>query len=404
MPVIGEVAWENLMRVDFEEGIHAPAMRVGTGRNWDWRTYDSLEQVREIWKSLEDESTHRVFQTYDWVKSWYGAVGIHRAVRPFVMVGFDRGKPMVLFPFGIKKTRTLTSIVWLADDWGDYNMPLISNDVELRSGDPSAIWKTVIGQAGKIDIVELAKQSPASGHMIDNPLFHPSIVEEDNKAFLLELTSDIDDLKAAIHSPKTWHGYQRKFKKLSKNHVGVRFEEAKLPEERDALMHRLLVAKEKELRQSGKSNAFADPCSIEFLRSVASNPTGPARLFSLFADGEPIAITLCLQEQRSLLLYQTVYDTDFYRYSPGILLLHHIILTAAAEGNICFDCSFGADEYKKQICTRSVDVGRILVARTWKGHAYKWMRTAILSVRRKIKAEPVLYKTALRINSRLNRA
>ena len=57
-----------------------------------------------IWRALEEECDHYVFQCYDWLSHWHQTIGINtKNIQPCIAVVTDNGIPVALFPFGIRK-------------------------------------------------------------------------------------------------------------------------------------------------------------------------------------------------------------------------------------------------------------------------------------------------------------
>ena len=386
----------------FEDHHSFPTNDYSSMRQWSWQLFTDISSARDIWEKLEAQSTIRVFQTYAWISAWYKEIGCNEGFEPRIVVGRCNGKVSALFPMALKRNIVGTSLVWLAEDWKDYNMPIAHVDLELNPIEVSKLWEMVFEVAGPADILELVKQSPIRGHSIFNKFYKENEMLEDDCAFLLQLSSNKQELRDAIHSPKTWHGYKRKLRKLKKIGEEVSFEEASNASDRIALVADMLERKVKALDETGKSNPFKEKSAIAFLTRMVADAPNTCRVFALRVNQKPIAITLCFQEQNNLLLYQTVYDNEYSQYSPGILLLHYIIFSAAAEGMRTFDCSYGADHYKSVICNQKITVGRVVEAYTLKGSVLKFMRYATLSVRRIVKSNPRIYRAALSWNKRLH--
>ena len=44
------------------------------------------KELSLIWKALEKECNHYVFQSYDWLANWYKTIGINNNILPKVIV------------------------------------------------------------------------------------------------------------------------------------------------------------------------------------------------------------------------------------------------------------------------------------------------------------------------------
>ena len=262
------------------------------------------------------------------------------------------------------------------------------------------MWDKVVELTGPLDILELAKQAPILAHNLPNVFHHPKSFPEDNNAYVLDLQSDVGALMASIHTNKTWKGYRRKCHKLERQGE-LLFEEIADAERRRQMTRNMLEIKAIDLAMHGRGNPFESQENIEFLARIAHSQPQISRLFALTLDGKPVATTICLTEKTNLIMYQTSYDRTYSNTSPGALLFHHMIRTAAAEGYLTFDLSYGDDEYKKSICNRTLKIDRAIIATSSKGKLLMRMQQIKLAARRQAKANPLIYKTALAVNRKL---
>lgn len=369
--------------------LHVPAFA--------WVCHRSLEDAEAVWRELQVRGDYRVFQDYDWVACWYRNLGRPAGVEPRIVTGSLGGEVQILFPLGISKAGGLRRLIWLGDGWNDYNAPVTGPAEMADVLATTDLWTNVLKAAGAADLLEISKQAPEFANGRPNPAFLSESVQEDNSTHLLDLSGDPETLRAAIHSPRTWQNFDRKRRKLAKA-GNLEFREETDPAERLLVIDAMLRNKSEELRAAGKRDPFAEAGAQAFIRDVVTGFPGIARLFTLRLDGRPIVTTLCLVERDALLLYQTTYDRAHGNASPGALLLHHIIFLAAREGYAVYDCLFGDDPYKLQICNRSLPLGRVLVPLNARGRIAKYLTMSRLLAIRQVKKSAVLSRTARRVN------
>lgn len=366
-------------------------MSLGKNGDIEWKCFYRLDEAEKHWRELMHYGNYRVFQDFDLVKTWFRTIGKESNVAPrIVVVTFDEN-PVILFPLGIYRSFGIRRLAWLGSDWNDYNGPVVG-DHKLLASIPD-VWGGVLKLIGEADILEVSKQAPCYGENLPNVIALPESVTEDNSTHILDLQSDEEALRASIHSSRTWQGFDRKRRKLEK--MGdLTFHEEREPEEKRAIVSEMLRIKVEDLTALGKRNPFTSEGATQFLPSIAHDCPDISRVFTLRLDGEVIAITFCLVEEKTLLLYQTSYDKSFGYASPGALLLHSIIFKAAEEGYDTFDCLFGDDPYKLKICNRSVSVGRALVPISAIGVGLKYLTIGKIALTRKVKHSPFLFSTA----------
>ena len=84
------------------------------------------KELSLIWKALEKECDHYVFQSYDWLANWYKTIGISNYnILPKIIVVSKNSIPIALLPLGIRKSLGARVLEFLGGDQSDYNAPLI---------------------------------------------------------------------------------------------------------------------------------------------------------------------------------------------------------------------------------------------------------------------------------------
>ncbi len=78
------------------------------------REFDSLESARETWLDFQEHGELYIFQTYEWLESWYINVGAELSIRPcLVAVYSEIGEPLCFFPFAIERKGFCSLLTWL---------------------------------------------------------------------------------------------------------------------------------------------------------------------------------------------------------------------------------------------------------------------------------------------------
>ena len=367
-----------------------------------WQVYDSLEQAAPVWRALERESQPKIFQTHAWIETWWNRLGKTGGAQPRIVVGLLAGKPVVLVPLALQRRYGARQLSWLGGRWNDYNAPVFTEDFAslLRKGagsDAVRLWTEIAAAAGGADFIELPKHAPHVNAGQPNPLFDPASPLEDNAAHVLDLEGSEQDVMAALHSPKTWKGFNRKEKKLAS--LGkLAFTEMMDAANSARSVERMLEWKREELAERGASNPFTSSENVAFMADVALQGPQLCRVFALTLDDAPVAVALCLADRENLLLYQTAYDREHGRMSPGALLFHKLIALAAREGYATFDLAFGDDAYKANLCNRTVTLSHATMPLTARGALACLAASARVAGRRTIKHNPALLRLALKAN------
>ncbi len=70
-------------------------------------------------------------------------------------------------------------------------------------------------------------------------------------------------------------------------------------------------------------------------------------------------------------------DPEVSRFSPGDLLLHHLVGEQTARGRLSFDLGVGEARYKASICDETIALVETVWPVSLRGHAYALVRTAL---------------------------
>ena len=87
---------------------------------------------------------------------------------------------------------------------------------------------------------------------------------------------------------------------------------------------------------------------------------GWVRLFTLEADGVPVAVLYCYAYAGHYYFYQGGWDPTYAPYRVGLVLMHNAIVHAVAEGAHIFDFLRGEEAYKDRWATRRTTSVRLI--------------------------------------------
>jgi CelD/BcsL family acetyltransferase involved in cellulose biosynthesis len=149
-----------------------------------------------------------------------------------------------------------------------------------------------------------------------------------------------------------------KEKKLAKLD-GYRYFRASTAAEADRLLAAFLMQKAAHLKAQGVRNAFAAPGVAEFLRAAciegleSGNPA--IELHAIEGGGEVLAIIGgTANAQRFSSMFNSYTLTEHARWSPGLILISHLVRYCAERGLESYDLGAGYAAYKRFFC-KTVD-------------------------------------------------
>jgi len=199
-------------------------------------------------------------------------------------------------------------------------------------------------------------------------------------------------LRAA--SPSLIANLRRKERKLARETGDL----SVVTDERDASALRTLMDwKSDQYRRTGRLDRFSQPWIIELIDSLhASRGAGMSGLLSvLYAGGKPVAAHFGLRAGPVLSYWFPAYDTDYARYSPGLILQLKVAEQLAGDGVATIDLGKGKMRYKESTKSHDLFVAEgIVTSRSPLGLAH-WARRAPQAwAIRQVRAKPALFHAA----------
>lgn len=206
-------------------------------------------------------------------------------------------------------------------------------------------------------------------HNMPVPLgFADHLVERaDAKGFAYSL--DQEDTSAVLPLPDNWESYlaslrskerhelRRKRRRLEREHPDATFRTA-TQETLDADFKSFV---EMHRGAEGHKGHFMRPEIATFFRRLADEfmPLGWLRLDLLEIGGRPIASTFGFQVERKFYLYNSAYEPDAARLSPGLVLVSELVKESIENGLELFDFLRGHERYKYQLGAQAVPLNNV---------------------------------------------
>ncbi|MGW1883213.1 GNAT family N-acetyltransferase [Streptomyces sp. NPDC001970] len=173
-------------------------------------------------------------------------------------------------------------------------------------------------------------------------------------------------------SPKFYRTTTAKERKLGRQAGETRF----VFDERDpAALRTLMEWKSAQYRRTGRRDRFAREWISTLVRRLHETRTpGCSGVLSvLYAADRPVAAHFGLRSRTVLSCWFPSYDTEFAKYSPGLILHLRMAEAAAGEGIGMLDLGRGAAEYKDALKTGELRVHEGSSTRAGAGAALYWL-------------------------------
>jgi CelD/BcsL family acetyltransferase involved in cellulose biosynthesis len=314
----------------------------------------------------------------------------------FIITGFDpTGKPMFLWPFGRVLKGPFKILRFLGSKHSNFNMGIWRRDI-VSSMTGNEIREILASLGEDADVVGLCNQ-PLAWDGSANPF---ALLPRQDAADMsarqnLRQTSEpaINDVLSTSMRSRL-RNKERKLQKLP----GYRYLRAASDEDIDRLLDSFFALKASHMAAQGLDNVFADPGIRAFLRAACHRrlPNGRAliEIHALEVSGEVLALFGTIVDRyRCSSMFNTYTLGDNARYSPGLILLVHMINEFGARGVQTFDIGVGRAHYKSFFCREPEPLFDTFLGLTRRGRLAAHAFAAAFAAKRMIKHNPALWGT-----------
>ncbi|MFD2183133.1 GNAT family N-acetyltransferase [Rhodoplanes azumiensis] len=365
---------------------------------------DSLAAARPAWQALEAAGAiGTAFQRHAWVEAWQRHAGAAEGARPLVVIGRDRtGAPAFLWPFVV--SRGLLSIArFPGGNHSGLNIGLWRPDAAAAM--TGAMVRDLLVRTGRrhgIDAFALVRQ-PRRWRGLDNPFARlPSQPSVDD--VLVVTFPDGGTAEDAVKATLTrdmrgrLRTKERKLEKLD----GYGYRRVTTRADADRVLDAFLAQKAAHFAAQGIRNVFADLGVADFLRAACHDGLADGRpgieLHALEGGGEVIAVMggVCDQYRFSC-MFNAYTTSENGRWSPGLILIGHILRDCAERGVASFDLGPGAAPYKTFFCREPEGLVDSLVPVSLAGRAAALGLAGFAATKRRAKESPLVMRLVQRL-------
>jgi CelD/BcsL family acetyltransferase involved in cellulose biosynthesis len=183
---------------------------------------------------------------------------------------------------------------------------------------------------------------------------------------------------------------------------GYRYYIAETDTDIDRLLDWFFRVKPMRMAEQKLPNVFAEPGVADFVRKACHAPfAGGGRVIDIHAlecDEEVIAIFAGVADgHRFSMMFNTYTTSGRSRYSPGLILMRHIIDYYAERNYRALDLGIGSDEYKRLFCKGDEPIFDSFVPLTARGKIAALSMSGLNRLKRQVKQNHVLLEMAQRL-------
>jgi CelD/BcsL family acetyltransferase involved in cellulose biosynthesis len=370
--------------------------------------FRDMTVAEPTWRALESpDSVLTPYQRFDLLAAWQNHIGIQTGVEPLIAVARDaRRQPLMLLPLGVQRTRGVGIAEFLGDKHITFNMPISRRDFlsTASRGDIESVLNALRMPAHAIDTLALARQ-PRQWQNFANPMALLPTQTSVNGCPLMPIT--VDASPTALISNSFRRRLKSKEKKLQAL-PGYRYLKAETDADIRRLLDAFFIVKPQRMALQKLPNVFANAGVEEFIRRAchAELPDGgrAIEIHALVCNDEVIAIYAGVADgDRFSMMFNTYTLSANAHFSPGLILMRHIVDHYAALKYTAIDLGIGTDDYKRLFCKSDEAIFDSFIGLNARGKVAANTLSATAHLKRLVKETPALMKAAQAIRGSLNR-
>jgi len=360
--------------------------------------YDDLAAAAPAWRQLEDlDALSTPYQRFAWIDLWHRHVSGPQGLTPLIVVARDAmGAPLFLLPFLRRRKGSVTIAGFFGGRHANLNAGLWRRDVAcaITADELRAIFAEVAERHG-IDLFKLSSQ-PAKIAGVDNPLalFPSQRTPDDVYSTTLSGSNGEEALRSCLKS--AMRGRLRTKERKLAEFPGYRYNVAATTADADRYLDAFLKQKAAHLEAQGIRNVFDDADIVAFLRAGCHDGLAEGRpiieMHVLECDDDVIAVFGGVRDDRRLSCMINSYTMgEGRRWSPGLVLLTHLVRYCGEHGIGCLDLGAGYAEYKTFFCKETERTFDTIIGFSQVGRVTAAALTVTRGLKRKLKATPSLW-------------
>ncbi|MCA0422813.1 MAG: GNAT family N-acetyltransferase [Proteobacteria bacterium] len=349
-------------------------------------------RVSAVLKGLSPDVESTAFQSDTWLVNWFATVGRARGAEPHLMLATCKatGSFCLALPLVRWTSGGLTRLDAVDLGLADYVAPIIAADFAPSSNEMNRLWKSLLAQLPKADMLYLGKIPPMLGTRPNPLMLVNGLHRHRQRAWGTSLTAPPLDFTALGMPKKRSRELNNRLKRLQA--VGsLSFRIAETAQEKDAAFAVMCAQRAARFTAMGRPNALDSADVRDFYRSLLDQYDGRsgAVLQTLSVNDEIIACGLGLVTTDAfLMIFPTIGGEEWKVYSPGLQHFRKSMEWTAGRGKRLYDFTLGSEAYKTEFGAVPTELYEIVAPRSLKGR----LAAAELTVRRKIHERPELVR------------
>ena len=363
--------------------------------------FTKLSDAETAWRRLEAGGALMTpYQRFEWASLWHEHVTSHQAIKPLIIVASDAsGAPLFLLPLSTRQKRGMTIAGFFGGRHSNLNAGIWRRDIATTIA-AEEIYD-VLAQAADgqgIDLFKLVSQPSAINGVVNPLALFPSRLTPDD---VYVLTISGADGKEALSNTlnKSMIGRLRTKERKLAALKDYRYVRATTAEDADRILNAFFAQKDDHLKAQGIANVFEDKQVTAFLRAgchLGLDTGKPViELHALEGGGEVIAVFGGVNNGRRLsCMFNSYTSGENGRWSPGLILLTHLVRYCGDRRIGKFDLGAGHAFYKTIFCKDTEGAFDTILGFSLVGQIAAANLATMRGLKRWFKSTPALWNAA----------
>ena len=358
-----------------------------------------LDAVETIWRELETRQLATPYQRFDLLSAWQAEVGHREGTLPCIVTAHAADdRPLLVLPLALRRHRGVRIASFMGGKHTSFNMALWDTDFarEATASDLAALLSGLRAHDAA-DVLALTQQ-PRHWQGQLNPLaMLPTQRSVNDCPVLTMVPGDPPANRISNSFRRRLKGKERKLQG-----PGYRYHVASNEADIERLLNWFFHVKPMRMAEQKLPDVFAEPGVAEFVRKCchARLPAGghAIDIHALECDDEVIAIFAGVADgDRFSMMFNTYTMSGRSRYSPGLILMRHIIDHYGERRFRALDLGIGSDDYKLLFCKGDEPIFDSFIALTPRGRIAAMAMSGLNRTKRLVKQNRFMLRLAQRL-------
>ncbi len=345
---------------------------------FDIKIFNSFnDDLKKIWRNLEDSYAEFPFQTFNWHKHWYETIGKKiKNYKVFIVCISINDSCKIILPLAIFKNFLGVKILLNIGGYHtDYKEPLIDSNYELDQNNTEILWNQINNKLPNYDVINFDKLILSNTNKIYLYKFRKKSYSM--KSYQLYLYSKKNEFET-IYKNKEYSEIKRQIKKLQQNGK-LDFVIGQNKTQENKFINQMIIQKRMRFDQTKVWDSFKlkeHRNLYKYLSNIKDDKI-KSHCSALILNNVIIATHIGITYKNKFYYLMPSFDMKFSKYSPGKILLMYLTKYCYENEYKEIDFTGGNEVYKQKISNKSFKLYCVIYPIRFKGYFYFYLLMVI---------------------------